>query len=410
MQLSDLFATALLSLKRNRSRSLLTVLGIVIGIAAVILMLSIGRGAESLILSQVADLGSDLIFVEPASGKQNSGPPDPFIEQTLTLKDLRTLEETGWFSAATASLISTVPVSYATESVYAQVSGVAEGELAVFPAQIALGRYLDRVDVDGAQRVAVLGQGIAQDLFGDQEPIGKKIDIKDRSFRVIGVLEEQGTRFFQSLDDQITIPVTTMQRDLLGVDHVNYLSLRAAGDLDLVKEEIRWVLRDTHNLSNPTGDLTKDDFAVSTQSDAVATVGVIGTVLTTLLSSIAAISLVVGGIGIMNIMLVSVTERTREIGLRKAIGATYRDILRQFLVESVLLTLGGGCLGVMIGVGLSYGIGALLGQVVDGWSVQVSFPGIILAVIVSSLVGLVFGLYPARRAAKLNPIEALRFE
>ena len=410
MLTQDLLKTSITALRRNKSRSALTILGIVIGIASVILMLSIGQSAEGLILNQVADLGADLIFVEPAAGDPTAGPPDPFIEQTLTLDDVEALERSPYVQAVSGTLTSTLTVSYQEVTQFTSINGTDDKYLEVFPADVLYGRFLEEDDVDGYARVAVLGLDIARDLYGDQNPVDMKVKIGDVTMRVIGVLDEQGTRFFQNLDEQIAIPVTTMQRDVMGLDTLNYISMLSVGDIDIAKEEVRWVMRDEHNIDNPEGDASKDDFFVSSQSDAVEIIGVVGSVLTLLLSSIAAMSLVVGGIGIMNIMLVSVTERTREIGLRKAVGATRKEILQQFLVEAVLLTLIGGLVGVTIGVGISLLSGVIGAQFVDGWSASVPISAIILAVIVSTIVGVIFGVYPARQAAKLDPIEALRYE
>ncbi len=411
MHYSDLFTTAAESLTRTKSRSLLTILGIVIGIGAVILMLSIGQGAERFILSEVADLGADLVFVEPASGDPTSGPPNPFIEQTVTLDDMDAMERSGLFSVISPTIYSSLSVSAAEYNEFAQIQGTDENYLDLFPADMRYGTFLDTSDVEGYAKVAVIGSEIAETFFGDVNPVGEKIKLKSISFRVVGVFEEQGSRFFQNLDKQITIPVTTMQRDLLGVDYINWITARAVGDVEEVKEEFRWLMRDSHDIDNPEGDPNLDDFFVSSQEDATEVIGVVGNVLTLLLSSIAAISLVVGGIGIMNIMLVSVTERTREIGLRKAVGATYREIMLQFLIESVLLTLVGGLIGVICGAAISYLVGwVVVEYFLSTWVIVIPPNAIALAAMVSTVVGLVFGIYPARNAARLNPIDALRYE
>ena len=410
MKLSDLAKCAGQSLFQNRSRSLLTVLGIVIGIAAVILMLSIGQGAQGLILNQIADLGSDQIFVESGSSDTANGPPSPFTEQFLTLDDVDTLRRRGDFAFVGSQLISQTTVGNSEESLITSVYGVDEYQLEIFPADIATGRYFDNSDVEGYSKVAVLGEKLASELFGDQDPIGEKVTVKNTTFRVIGVLAKQGSRFFQDLDGNIYIPVTTAQRDVFGVNYVSYIAARAKGDLEEAKEEARFILRDAHKIDNPEGDLAKDDFNVSSQEDAVQTIGIVGTALSALLASIAAISLLVGGIGIMNIMLVSVTERTKEIGLRKAIGATESEILRQFLLEAVLLTFFGGLLGIMIGVGCSALIALVLTHVIDGWQLVIPPSAILLSACVSTAIGLTFGYYPAKRAARLDPIEALRYE
>jgi putative ABC transport system permease protein len=382
----------------------------VIGIAAVILMMSIGQGAQGYILNQVADLGADLVFVEPASGEPTNGPPNPFIEQTMTLDDAKAMQASGRFYAVSPVVISTATVSRDDTTLFSQIDGLTPEYLEVFPAEIRSGRPLDQSDVDTYASVAVLGSEMAEDLFGDQDPVGLDIKIKQRTFRVIGVFEPQGTRFFQNLDQRVGIPVTTAQRDIFGVDSVNYIAARAIGDIEDAKEELRFLLRDIHKIDNPSGDAELDDFFVSSQGDAVEIVGTVGNVLTMLLASIAAISLFVGGIGIMNIMLVSVTERVKEIGLRKAVGATRQDILRQFLTEAVALTALGGLMGVVIGSGVSWLVALVVRQFVDGWAFILPPEGILASVAVAAAVGIAFGVYPARRAAALDPIAALRYE
>lgn len=410
MRFQDLLSTSSESLRRNTSRSFLTVLGIVIGIAAVILMLSIGQGAQGYVLSQVSDLGSDLIFIEPGTGDAESGPPSPFIEQTLTLDDVEQLRRRGPFAYVSATMITTTSVTASENSQFVDVVGVDEHELDIFPAEVVLGRFIENDDVETHARVAVLGSQVAEDLFGDQDPVNQRITVKNLSVRVIGVMEEQGTRFFSNLDSRVYLPVTTTQKELLGVDHVTYIAARTVGDVEEAKDEARAILRDAHNLDNPERDLAKDDFLVSSQGDAVQIVGAVGFALTLLLASIAAISLLVGGIGIMNIMLVSVTERTREIGLRKAIGGTENDILSQFLLEAVLLTVAGGFIGIVMGIVSSLAVYQIISQFVVGWVFVIPPLAVISSVLVATIVGIAFGYYPARRAARLDPIEALRYE
>ncbi len=410
MKFVDLIKLSSGGLMRNKSRSILTMLGIIIGIAAVMLMLSIGKGAEGLIISQVAEFGSDLVYVEPGSGDADEGPPSIFFEQTLSMDDVEAVRKNSNFSEVGAFLYSDTVVEYGSESIRTQIVGTTPENISIFPADMVDGRFIDETDVDGSAAVAVLASKIKEDLFGDQDPIGSKVKIKGTSFRVVGYVEEQGTRFFQNLDEQIYVPITALQKKVLGVDYISFLAARTTMPVDLAKDEVRFILRDEHNLDNPEGDLGKDDFFVSTQEDAVAIVGTVTSVLTLLLSSVAAISLFVGGIGIMNIMLVSVTERTREIGLRKAVGATRQDILRQFLAEAVMLTIFGGILGILIGGLASLLAYVIVSQFLEDWKFFFAVDAMFYATFIAAVVGLVFGIFPARRAAKLDPIEALRYE
>ena len=256
----------------------------------------------------------------------------------------------------------------------------------------------------------VLGAGLAKDLFGDGDALNQSVRVSKRNFRVIGVMAHGGQRFFSDLDRQAYLPATTAM-DLYNKDRLDFLSIKAQGiSVTEAVNRTRLFLRDAHKLSNPSGDLAKDDFRVLTQADAIKNADTIGTILQILLASIAAISLIVAGIGIMNIMLVTVTERTAEIGLRKALGAKRADVLGQFLVEAVLLTFAGGLAGVILGVSFSFLTLKVIGSFQEGWVFEFPTQAVLLAFGVSVLIGIVFGYYPARKAARLSPIEALRYE
>jgi len=409
MRIRDTFDIAYHSIIAHRLRSVLTILGIVIGIASVILMLSLGKGAETLILGQVASFGAKTIFVEPGSGERH-GPPIGIDLTILKYRDVEALKRLPSLDRVNGMVWRELRVLYQDQDKKLQIAGELPDGLEISGSkQMRLGRYIEDTDVRSRTRVAVIGAKLHEDFFSNADPLNKEIRIMNQRFRVIGVLEERGTQFFQNLDERIYVPLPTLQ-DMLGVNYLNFITARAIVPHEIAMDDVRKALRDVHGIHNPDNDLSKDPFFVSSQTEAADIVSTITLALTLLLSSIAAVSLVVGGIGIMNIMLVSVTERTREIGLRKAVGARERDILMQFLVEAVLLTLSGGIIGIILGSGFSFVAYLIASNFVTGWEFTVPPAAILLAFSVATAVGLAFGIYPARRAAKLNPIEALRYE
>ncbi len=410
MRIRDTLKMSFAGLTVNKSRAALTMLGIIIGVASVILMISVGRGAENYILSQVASFGSDLIFIRngPGDGKQ-AGPPE-VTKQVLTMNDFRKIKSQSWVTAAGANVYSSLVVTYAGANFTTQIAGVTESEPVIFSTEVQDGAFITSDDVDSAARVVVLGHDIADSLFGNEEPVGKNIKLKDQSYHVIGVMKPAGTKFFTNLDREVYVPVTAIMQQL-NIERLQFITVKIGKTPPAdAQERIRILLRDENKLDNPTGDLSKDNFFVATQEDTMQRAGVIGTILQVLLTSIAAISLVVGGVGIMNIMYVSVTERTREIGLRKAIGAKRTDILRQFLYEAVMISVFAGILGALAGLVASWLGLLILSKYQSGWSFEMPWSGMALGFGVSAAIGIIFGYFPARKAASLNPTEAMRYE
>ena len=414
MQTRYLIQTAYRSLRRNLSRSLLTVLGIVIGISAIILVTSLGAGAEGLIVGELGGLGADTLVLQP--GKQPHGPSD-FADSLFTdsIKD-RELVALG-AKHNVPDLIDFTPeifvggtASYEGETYKPMIIGN-RVQFMVETLDLALseGTIFDDRDIRGKARVAVIGSKVRTELFGDESPVGKYVQVKGQKFRVIGVFREKGSMVFFDVDKLLLVPYTSAKAYLAGTDHYNEVVLRASSPdtVERVKSDVTKTMRELHRIAN----VENDDFHIETQQGLVAQVSMIIGVFTMFLSFVVAISLVVGGIGVMNIMLVSVTERTREVGLRKALGATDRDILKQFLLEAIFLTSIGGLIGIMIGSLLAF-VAAYVITNFAGFNFIFVFPwfGAILGTLVSSLVGVVFGLYPARKASKLSPMEALRFE
>lgn len=403
--------TAIKGLRANSSRSLLTILGIIIGVTAIILVMSLGEGAQNLILSQVQGMGTRTIIV--GGGREPSGPSDAgqIFSDSLKQRDLEFLnrkENTPDVEDIIPLVFGTASAAYQSDTYSLTIFGVSSAMDRVFDMPLANGVFFDDEDVRARSKSVVIGAKVKTELFGANEAVGQIVKIKGNNFRIIGVLEERGQDFF-NFDEAAIIPYTTAQEYILGIKHFNRLIARATSEsvVNQAADELKETLREAHNISDPD----KDDFFVITQVDLANRLSSITAILTIFLAAVAAISLIVGGIGIMNIMLVSVTERTKEIGLRKALGATYRDILIQFLLEAVILTGVGGATGILIGLGLSFVISIILTQYLAlVWAFSIPFAAIILGLGVSGLVGLVFGIYPARTAARKSPIEALRYE
>jgi putative ABC transport system permease protein len=412
---------ALRALRSNKLRAALTMLGIIIGVSAVITLVSVGRGVENYIGAAFGSIGTDLMFVLPGSPKEtSSGPPSQVVQgnivigPSLSMKDVEALKDPRRVPdvAIIAPEVRTVAsVALGSNVVQPFVSGVEPDYAEARSWKTTEGRFLSEGDMTSRARVAVIGQSVVKELFEDgSSPIDRIVKLNQQPYKVIGVLEGKGGSMGGDLDNQVFVPLTTAQNELsplrnrAGDPVVSFMYVlpREGADRKDVTEQMTAVLRDRHNISYRDD----DDFSVYSQADFLAAFGAIIGAVTVFLSSIAAISLIVGGIGIMNIMLVTVTERTREIGLRKAIGAKRRDILVQFLIEAMTLSLLGGVVGILIGTGGAVAIGRL----VENFNPVVAPASVIMAVGFSMAVGLFFGLYPAWRASRLNPIEALRYE
>ena len=389
-------------------------LGIVIGIASVILLVSIGKSAEKLILNQVQSIGSNLIFVVPGAtkGSRFASPPSVqgIIIKTLVERDLEALRREPTVVRAAPEVRGQAKIIYGNNDTTITFQGTTEEFFEIRKFEVARGYHFTNSDVASLNRVAVLGSEISKTLFGEVNPVGKMVRLKEATFRVIGVLEEKGLGPFGiDQDNLVIIPISVAQKQLLGIDFYNVIDIEAsdAYNIEFTKSRVTSVLRQNHRVTDPD----KDDFTIRTQEDALSLLGSITSILTVFLTSIASISLVVGGIGIMNIMLVSVVERTGEIGLRKAVGATNRDILEHFLLEAVMLTTLGGAFGIAIGSLLTGGLYFILKNVLPtGWAFSLPLSSIGLSVLVATLTGIIFGLYPARKASLKNPIDALRYE
>lgn len=402
MRHNDVFLTALNGVTVNKTRTFLTMLGIGIGVGSVILMVSIGRSFEGYILSQIESFGSRMVEVYPAGLEKFGGNLD-----TITMDDLEMIERLPTVESITPIIMVSKTATYGREEVSPEILGAKPAVFGNYGFELDRGRLLEDSDVDGAKNVAVLTDKIVEDLFGNRDPIGKRIDIGGQSFTVVGTLAPLGSGMMSSFINQVFIPFTTA-RILTGQRYLTVINMIAKEEPSLVQRELEQLMREQHNIDNPDEDPDLDDFRVRTAEQILGVVSSVTMGLTIFLAVIAAISLLVGGIGIMNIMLVSVTERTREIGLRKAVGARKKDILVQFLIEAVSLTLSGGVAGIIGGIGLGWLLSRAADKALGGFSFVLSPMSIVLAVSMAAATGLMFGLYPAKRASDLSPMEALR--
>lgn len=398
------------NLAANKTRSFLTMLGIIIGVGSVITIMAVGAGAKSFVFNQIESFGTNLIGILPGASEEEAPPASVFgiVITTLTYDDAREIKKIPHITAVTPYVNGNAVVSYENRSKNADFAGVSSDFINLENASVSKGRFLAAEEDESVSKVAVLGSEVSNKLFKEEDPIGKRIKINQESFAVVGVMKKRGSSFLSNQDNQIFVPVKTAQKILLGINHVSFIrgKVDEKKNIPMVVDEVKKLLLKRHNIKDPN----KADFSIRSMEQALDIIGNVTNALNLFLGAIAAISLIVGGIGIMNIMLVSVTERTREIGLRKAVGAKNGSILGQFLFEAVILTFVGGFLGIIIGVIFSALIAFAAQYVGYHWELIVTPFSVFISVFVAVLIGLIFGYYPARKAAKMNAIEALRYE
>ena len=394
-------------------RSFLTILGIIIGIASVIVVMAIGASAQQLIISQVTGIGSNLIGVLPGASNDKGPPASVFgiVTTTLKISDLDAIMQKKNVPNAVAAsgyVSGIATAEYKSNSSESNFQGVSASFLDVEKNDLKSGRFFTQEEDNGLARVAVLGSKKAEDLFGNDDPIGKIFSLKDTNFTVIGVFEKKGASGFSNADELVYVPLETAQKIMLGINYLNFARIKidSLGNMDKATSDIEYTIRMKHNIKNQSD----DDFSVRNTAQAIETITKVTNVLKYFLAGIAAISLLVGGIGIMNIMLISVHQRIREVGLRKAVGARTRHIVSQFLIESIFITTIGGILGIIFGILISFLAAIVINALGYTWQFIISFSSIILATSISILIGIIFGLYPARKASQVSPMEALRYE
>ncbi len=405
MLFRESFAMALTSLMANKLRTLLTMLGIIIGVGAVIAMVSVGMGVRSNVTSSIASLGSNMLIVSPGSSNRGGVRGAAGSMQTLKYDDAKAIQsKIKNIDYVSPTVSSSYQLVNGNLNWNCSVQGVTPEFLAIRSLEIDYGSFISSSDIDKRNRVCVIGTTVAENLFENANPVGQTIRIKNQPFKVVGLLKSKGqSSMGQDQDDMVYIPLTTAQERMLGITYVQSINLQVSDQnkMDQVQAEVEQLLRERHHITNGKD----DDFHVRNLTSLMETVSQSTSMLTLLLGSIAGISLLVGGIGIMNIMMVSVTERTREIGIRKALGATFMNVMMQFLIESMVI----GIIGGLIGIGLGCVASQLIAKFGNFTTVITPLP-IIVSFVFSVGIGLFFGIYPARKAARLDPIEALRYE
>ncbi len=407
MEIQEIFFESLGTLTLNKMRTGLATLGIIIGIGSVITLISLGQSSQKAVANQIQSLGSNLLTISPGAGRSEGVRGAAGSNTSLTNDDAEAI-----LDSSQVTTVKNVSPEYSgraqivagRNNTNTQVLGVVPSYMEVRKINIQTGSFISQRDVDSMDKVAVLGPSVVVDLFGEgASPVGETVRIKGQAFRIIGITISKGGAGFQNQDDVIFVPLTTAQKILFGVNNLTSISIEAKseGVMTQAQDEVGYILLAQHRLSDPA----EADFSIFSQNDILNTASSVTGTFTALLSGIAAISLLVGGIGIMNIMLVTVTERTREIGLRKALGAKKKIIITHFLLESVILTAAGGILGMVIGISSSFVISHFIGL-----PFTIALSSIVLAFCVSGATGIIFGWYPAQKAANLQPIEALRYE
>lgn len=406
MNVTNLLKIALRALANNKLRAFLTMLGIIIGVASVITMLAIGQGSKKSIQTQIAEMGSNMIMIHPGAEMRGGVRQDPSAMQTLKLDDFKSLQdETNFLSAVSPNVSSSGQLINGANNYPSSVTGVSPEYLEIRQLSIENGTMFTNADIQSSAKVCVIGKTIADNLFPDgSDPIGKVIRFNKIPFKVVGVLKSKGYNSMgMDQDDVVLAPYTTVMKRLLAVTYLQGIFASALTEdmTDNATEEITAILRKNHKLKESDD----DDFTIRSQQELSTMLNTTTDLMTTLLACIAGISLVVGGIGIMNIMYVSVTERTREIGLRMSVGARGIDILSQFLIEAILISITGGIIGILIGIGASFAV-----KNIAHWPIYIQSWSVLLSFAVCTITGVFFGWYPAQKASNLDPIDAIRYE